>query len=145
MDSSVASSIGVIGHLKLCRGRAWNRAGGVFKCMGSKELKVRVWSVYVCVFRCIYKGLNATVASLVGVNGHLKLCRVKQDMVPGKKSFIWFESEKVGEYEIFCAEYCGLRHSYMMSAVKVIPGGVFDKWTEEKMKKMRVEDEEDAS
>ncbi len=57
--------------------------------------------------------------------------RVKQDMVPGKKSNIWFESEREGKYEIFCAEYCGLRHSYMMSAVKVIPEGDFDKWMEE--------------
>lgn len=57
--------------------------------------------------------------------------RVKQDMVPGKKAFIWFESQREGNYEIFCAEYCGLRHSYMMSAVKVIPGDEFDKWVED--------------
>ncbi|MCU4173762.1 cytochrome c oxidase subunit II [Carboxylicivirga sp. N1Y90] len=57
--------------------------------------------------------------------------RVKQDMVPGKKSNIWFESERIGTYEIFCAEYCGLRHSYMMSGVKVIEGAKFDKWMEE--------------
>lgn len=57
--------------------------------------------------------------------------RLKQDMVPGKKSSIWFESERIGTYEIFCAEYCGLRHSYMMSGVKVIEGAEFDKWMEE--------------
>jgi len=52
--------------------------------------------------------------------------RIKQDMVPGKQTNIWFESEKEGEYEIFCAEYCGLRHSYMKSVVKVIPLNEFD-------------------
>ena len=31
--------------------------------------------------------------------------RLKQDMVPGKKDIVWFESGKEGEYEIFCAEY----------------------------------------
>ncbi|MBK3516452.1 cytochrome c oxidase subunit II [Carboxylicivirga marina] len=56
--------------------------------------------------------------------------RVKQDMVPGKKTDIWFESEKEGEYEIFCAEYCGLRHSYMTSTVKVIPLIDFEKMTQ---------------
>ncbi|GAF02583.1 cytochrome c oxidase subunit II [Saccharicrinis fermentans] len=54
--------------------------------------------------------------------------RVKQDMVPGKQANIWFESEKLGEYEIFCAEYCGLRHSYMKSVVKVIPEKEFEEW-----------------
>ncbi len=57
--------------------------------------------------------------------------RVKQDMVPGKESYIWFESEREGKYEVFCAEYCGLRHSYMMSAVKVVAENDFDKWMEE--------------
>jgi len=52
--------------------------------------------------------------------------RVKQDMVLGKEANIWFESGREGEYEIFCAEYCGLRHSYMKSIVKVIPSVQFD-------------------
>ncbi|WP_066632511.1 cytochrome c oxidase subunit II [Labilibacter marinus] len=54
--------------------------------------------------------------------------RVKQDMVPGRQANIWFESEKEGEYEIFCAEYCGLRHSYMKSVVKVISQEAFEEW-----------------
>lgn len=54
--------------------------------------------------------------------------RLKQDMVPGKKDIVWFESGKVGEYEIFCAEYCGLRHSYMKTVVKVLSQEDFDKW-----------------
>ncbi|TLX77477.1 cytochrome c oxidase subunit II [Labilibacter sediminis] len=54
--------------------------------------------------------------------------RVKQDMVPGKDANIWFESGKIGEYEIFCAEYCGLRHSYMKSVVKVLPQDEFEAW-----------------
>lgn len=54
--------------------------------------------------------------------------RIKQDMVPGKPDFIWFESGKVGEYEIFCAEYCGLRHSYMKTAVKVLSQEDYDAW-----------------
>lgn len=54
--------------------------------------------------------------------------RIKQDMVPGKPDFIWFESGKIGEYEIFCAEYCGLRHSYMKTAVKVLSQEDYDAW-----------------
>lgn len=52
--------------------------------------------------------------------------RVKQDMVPGKKNnFMWFEPQREGTFEIFCAEYCGLEHSYMYSYVKVIEDSAF--------------------
>jgi cytochrome c oxidase subunit 2 len=47
--------------------------------------------------------------------------RVKQDMVPNKENnFMWFEPQREGIFEIYCAEYCGLQHSYMYSFVKVM-------------------------
>lgn len=52
--------------------------------------------------------------------------RVKQDMVPNKENnFMWFEPQRVGLYEIFCAEYCGMQHSYMYSYVKVMEDSAF--------------------
>src|SRR5690554_528190 len=55
--------------------------------------------------------------------------RVKQDMVPGKENnFMWFEPQREGTFEIFCAEYCGLEHSYMYSYVKVVEDSAFQSW-----------------
>lgn len=55
--------------------------------------------------------------------------RVKQDMVPDKKNnFMWFEPEKAGNYDVFCAEYCGLNHSYMNSVAKVMEQNDFQAW-----------------
>lgn len=55
--------------------------------------------------------------------------RVKQDMVPQKENnFMWFIPQRVGSYEIFCTEYCGLQHSYMLSTVKVMENNDFQKW-----------------
>jgi cytochrome c oxidase subunit 2 len=55
--------------------------------------------------------------------------RVKQDMVPGKENqFMWFTPRSLGDYDLFCAEYCGLQHSYMYSGVKVLPQEEFDIW-----------------
>lgn len=55
--------------------------------------------------------------------------RVKQDMVPGmENNFMWFEPQKEGTYELYCAEYCGLQHSYMYSYVKVMPDTAFQSW-----------------
>ena len=54
--------------------------------------------------------------------------RVKKDCLPGRTNFAWFRGEEVGTYQVFCAEYCGLNHSYMYSAVKVMPQKDYDKW-----------------
>jgi len=55
--------------------------------------------------------------------------RVKQDMVPGKENnFMWFEPQREGTFEIFCAEYCGLEHSYMYSYVKIVEDSTFQSW-----------------
>lgn len=55
--------------------------------------------------------------------------RVKQDMVPGmKNNTMWFEPQKLGDYDLFCAEYCGLNHSYMTTMVKVVPDSAFQSW-----------------
>jgi len=52
--------------------------------------------------------------------------RVKQDMVPGlANNFMWFEPQRIGMFEIYCAEYCGLQHSYMYSYVKVMEDSAF--------------------
>lgn len=54
--------------------------------------------------------------------------RIKQDIVPGTPSSLWFIANAPGVYDIFCAEYCGLEHSYMYTAVKVLPKEEFEKW-----------------
>ncbi len=54
--------------------------------------------------------------------------RVKQDAVPGRYTSLWFEAEKVGEYHLFCAEYCGSQHSRMIGRVVVMEPAAFQEW-----------------
>lgn len=54
--------------------------------------------------------------------------RLKQDMVPGKKDRMWFIANTPGRYDVFCAEYCGLNHSYMLTEVVVLPDKDFAAW-----------------
>jgi cytochrome c oxidase subunit 2 len=54
--------------------------------------------------------------------------RVKSDMVPGREKSMWFSSETEGEYDLFCAEYCGLRHSFMNAKVKVLSIDEYAAW-----------------
>lgn len=46
--------------------------------------------------------------------------RIKEDVVPGKNNWMWFQANELGEYDILCAEYCGTRHSYMLGKVRVV-------------------------
>ena len=54
--------------------------------------------------------------------------RLKQDIVPGRTIVRWFVGNSPGDYDLFCAEYCGLNHSYMYTSVKVLPADQFDTW-----------------
>lgn len=57
--------------------------------------------------------------------------RIKEDCVPGKDNYMWFIGQREGEYDILCAEYCGLRHSYMEAKARVVPEAEFEKWLKE--------------
>ncbi|MFZ4622507.1 MAG: cytochrome c oxidase subunit II [Bacteroidota bacterium] len=57
--------------------------------------------------------------------------RVKKDVYANKVNDLWFQSEKVGRYDIACAEYCGLKHSGMYSAVYIMEQKDFDTWYKE--------------
>jgi cytochrome c oxidase subunit 2 len=52
--------------------------------------------------------------------------RVKKDLVPGRYTTLWFEATTVGEFNLFCAEYCGDRHSSMGGVVKVLEPEQFE-------------------
>jgi cytochrome c oxidase subunit II len=54
--------------------------------------------------------------------------RVKQDVLPGRYTMLWFEPTKTGEYPLFCAEYCGTQHSGMVGRVVVLEPAEFQKW-----------------
>jgi cytochrome c oxidase subunit 2 len=54
--------------------------------------------------------------------------RVKKDVFPNRERVTWFTAEKIGEYNIACAEYCGLNHSYMYSKIIVMSQEDFKNW-----------------
>ncbi len=53
---------------------------------------------------------------------------VNQSVVPGMKKDMWFRAQRVDEFDLFCAEYCGLQHSYMYTGVNVLSEEDFDRW-----------------
>ncbi len=54
--------------------------------------------------------------------------RVKMDLVPGLISYLWFEPNRAGRYDILCEELCGIGHFVMRGAVVVETQDEYDAW-----------------
>jgi cytochrome c oxidase subunit 2 len=56
--------------------------------------------------------------------------RIKRDAVPGRYNKMWFQATEEGEFPLFCAEYCGTKHSEMVAKVVVHDATKFASWLE---------------
>lgn len=54
--------------------------------------------------------------------------RVKQDLVGGMYTYLWFTPTKVGVFDLFCAEYCGTGHSAMLAKIYVMSPEAYERW-----------------
>lgn len=54
--------------------------------------------------------------------------RIKQDTVPGMRTRMHFTAVQPGDYEIACAELCGLGHYRMRGELQVMEGEAFEAW-----------------
>jgi cytochrome c oxidase subunit II len=54
--------------------------------------------------------------------------RVKQDVLPGRYTTLWFTANRPGEYHLFCTQYCGASHSHMVGRVVVMEPAAFKGW-----------------
>ncbi len=57
--------------------------------------------------------------------------RAKMDLVPGQVSYFWLTPTELGEYEVVCAELCGIAHFAMRARVEVVEPEVFEAWLAE--------------
>jgi cytochrome c oxidase subunit 2 len=60
--------------------------------------------------------------------------RIKADAIPGRKAKLWFDTNKVGTYQIACAEMCGTHHYLMQAKITIMPQDDFDLWKNESEK-----------
>jgi len=89
------------------------------------------------------EGANTTNELVVPVNKPIRLLmsskdvihsffvpnfRVKMDVLPNRYTTLWFEAVEIGEFDLFCAEYCGTGHSEMIGKVKVVSDADYQAW-----------------
>jgi cytochrome c oxidase subunit II len=82
-------------------------------------------TLYIPVGRAVRGDLHS-----VDVNHafYIPAFRVKKDAYPNRPNNLWFRSDRVGVYDITCAEYCGLKHSYMYSKIYIMEQKDYDTW-----------------
>lgn len=56
--------------------------------------------------------------------------RTKQDVLPDRYTTTWFEATKPGRYHLFCAEYCGTKHSGMIGWIYAMNPQDYRVWLE---------------
>src|SRR5436190_8120159 len=59
---------------------------------------------------------------------YLPAFRTKMDVVPGRYTSEWFQATKIGSYHLFCAEFCGTKHSEMVGRVIVMDPADYENW-----------------
>ncbi|HEY6001102.1 MAG TPA: cytochrome c oxidase subunit II [bacterium] len=61
-------------------------------------------------------------------SAYIPAFRIKEDVVPGMTTHLWFTPKEAGKYDLFCTEYCGEGHSHMRAVVDVVPEAAFAVW-----------------
>jgi cytochrome c oxidase subunit 2 len=56
--------------------------------------------------------------------------RVKMDVLPNRYTISWFQATHEGEFDLYCAEFCGGGHSNMIGKIKVVSDSSYAAWLE---------------
>ncbi len=59
----------------------------------------------------------------------LPALRLKQDVLPGRYTYLWFSADKPGVYHLMCAEYCGTAHSRMTGRLVLMSPVDYSRWS----------------
>jgi len=59
--------------------------------------------------------------------------RIKQDIVPGRYTYLWFQATIPGKYRLFCTQYCGFDHTNMTGVVVVMKPQDYARWVETRL------------
>ena len=66
-------------------------------------------------------------------NFYVPQFRAKMDLVPGMVTFYWIRPTVIGDYEILCAELCGVGHHAMRGEVLVDDASDYQEWLSEQL------------
>lgn len=56
--------------------------------------------------------------------------RIKQDVLPGRYTSLWFKADRPGTYDLRCSQFCGMDHARMIGRVIALSPGDYAAWLE---------------
>ena len=59
---------------------------------------------------------------------YIPALRVQEDAIPGRRTLLWFNADRVGAYRMFCSEFCGVDHSLMAGTLYVMSPADYQAW-----------------
>lgn len=62
---------------------------------------------------------------------HVPSLGLKQDTIPGQQTELTFTATDTGEYQVYCAEYCGQKHYSMLGTVRIVNRSTYEQWVDE--------------
>ena len=115
---------GILGKTNNAIASQDNPIGVVAEDPGSKDDVLLLNSIYLPLDRPV----KIQVRSMDVIHSFfLPNFRVKQDAMPGMTIEIWFVPRQAGDYDLACAEHCGLGHYRMRGQVHVVAAADFDR------------------
>ncbi len=57
--------------------------------------------------------------------------RIKQDVLPGRYTTLWFNADRPGVYPLRCSQFCGMDHSLMIGRLFVLSAGDYARWLQQ--------------
>ena len=69
--------------------------------------------------------------------------RLKQDILPGRETLVWFECKQAGEYDLLCAELCGYGHYKMAGKVRAVPRAEYEEFLAQRTRALQSNGMED--
>jgi cytochrome c oxidase subunit 2 len=62
---------------------------------------------------------------------YLPALRIKQDVLPGRYTTLWFAADRPGVYRLHCAEFCGTDHAVMGGGLYVMTQQDYARWLQQ--------------
>jgi cytochrome c oxidase subunit 2 len=59
---------------------------------------------------------------------YIPALRIKQDLLPGRYTELWFTADRPGTYHLFCAEFCGTDHAVMGGGFVALEPQAYARW-----------------
>jgi cytochrome c oxidase subunit II len=81
------------------------------------------------------KPIKLNLTSLDVIHGfYVPAFRIKMDAIKNMKTYTWFFADRLGTYDIFCTQYCGVGHAEMHATLRIVPELEYQEWLKKKSK-----------